>query len=307
MYFANPHLLETRTPNIFVAALTVALLGAWLTRLSGSAWYAVLVAAVYATCPEVFVRSSYAGYFAIGTLFMLHMLMAATSRDRGVGFAGGALAAVSDHKTLLVPAAIAAWELARTRLAWGFERAWYAVTNPVVLGFAAGTAVFWIYGLMVSPHDFWMDHVRHHLADRVLNYNARNMDLSRYPAVVPLWLELFRHTGYVLVPLGGVMLATLCAQRENGDNRVAGWRGQAGLWTMTALVMGIAFSVVDWRQTKHLAPLLLIVALAIGAGGRRPSWRAGLAVVTAGVLAWNAWMLVRLANDFSALPATPEW
>jgi hypothetical protein len=236
------------------------------------------------------------------------MLMAAAARDRGNGMVAGALAAVSDHKTMVVPIAVAAWEVVRAPVAWGLGRIGYALKSPVILGFAAGTVMFWAYGMFVSPYDFWMDHVRHHLVDRALNYNARGLDLTRYPALGPLWLELLRHTGYLFVPLGAATLVMLCARPgPEAEKPSAGGRGQAGLWAMTALVIGMTFSVIDWRQTKHLAPIMLVGALAIGAAGRHRYLRPVLGVLLAGVLAWNAWMLVRLANDFFVLPATPEW
>ena len=60
-YQERPHLVEARTPNLFFAAATVALLGVWVGRISRRWWMGLLVAAAYASSPEVFVRSSYGG------------------------------------------------------------------------------------------------------------------------------------------------------------------------------------------------------------------------------------------------------
>ena len=76
-YRERPHVIETRTPNLFLASATVALLGLWAGRISRRWWMGLLAAAAYATNPEVFVRSSYGGYFAIDGLAALLMLLAA--------------------------------------------------------------------------------------------------------------------------------------------------------------------------------------------------------------------------------------
>ena len=55
-YASNPYRLTTRSPNVFMAALTVALLGVWIHRIAPG-WFAILLGLSYATSPEVFVRS----------------------------------------------------------------------------------------------------------------------------------------------------------------------------------------------------------------------------------------------------------
>ena len=87
-----------------------------------------------------------------------------------------------------------------------------------------------------------------------------------------------------------------------------GWRGAPGLWTVWTLLTIVAFSLIDWRQTKHLMPLMLPLHLAparYAASGRVALALVG--ILLAGILLWNLDMLRTLAADFSAFPLTPAW
>jgi hypothetical protein len=268
------------------------------------------------------VRSSYGGYFSIGQFALLGMLVAIEARssrnDRAATMAclvASAFAALADHKLILLPVAVVVWEWLRLGKSWTVPRAVRASLHPVVVGFAGGTAMFWAYGLLVSPSAFWMDHVRHHLVDRALNINARAMNLSRYPDVWTLWVEFWEHTGYLLLPLGTTALTLLCYGRfasparpdHTGD--AEGWRSTAGLWAIFAVVIVGAFSVVDWRQTKHLMPLILVLFLAlarVAGAGRIPLII--VAVVMAALFAWNVQTLYSISdNPFVLMRKVPEW
>lgn len=317
-YVQAPHLLETRTPNIFLGALTVALLGDWMIAMTGAAWFGGLIALAYITSPDVFVRSAYGGYFTISTFFLLQMLMAAEDwltapgrRERKDGLLAGGLAAIADHKAMVLPGAVLAWTFARNLKA-RWSQGWIGtMSHPVVFGFGIGTALFWSYGLAISPHDFWMDHVRHHLVDRVLNNNARGLDMTKYPGVPALWLEFWRHTNFLLLPAGVVALAWLCGtSRPAGlgeEESEPGWRGTSGLWAIWAVMIAIAFSIIDWRQTKHLAPLTLPLTLAIARLGERGTMRLAVSLLLVVLVALNARTLALLAADFTSLPTVPEW
>ena len=70
----------------------------------------------------------------------------------------------------------------------------------------------------------------------------------------------------------------------------------------------VAFSAVDWRQTKHLMPLMLPLCLAPAhwaATGRVA--RLVVAVALAALLLWNLCALGGLAADFAVFRVTPAW
>lgn len=320
-YHHDPRPLETRTPNIFLAALTVALLGCWVLRWTGRWWFGLLVPLAYATSPEVFVRSSYGGYFAISAFALVLMLMAVEqwisdrSRAAWTGcLLAGTFAAVANNKLVLLPMALVVWQFFRLDQAGVARRAARAIGHPVVVGFLLGTVAFWVYGLAISPEAFWTDYVRVCLVDRIMHHDPYNG--ARYPTLPGLWREFWQHTGYVLLPLGIFFLGVLCwtgnaDETGPGTGRVArGWRGMPGLWAAWALLTAVAFSLIDWRQTKHLMPLMLPLHLA-------PARWAGSARIAlilasflfAGLLAWNLQVLLTLADGFDAFPIrpAPDW
>ena len=318
-YRQHPYVLETRTPNVFLAALTVVLLGWWVTRMTGRRWFGALVASAYATTPEVFVRSVYGGYFTIGNFALVQILLAveAWMSDHGrftrmTCVLAGIFAALADHKMMLLPVSVVIWEALGSWRKMRFRAAAKALMHPVAIGFAVGTLMFWAYGLAISPKDFWMDHIRHHLVDRVLNYNARGLDMSHYPSVPALWLEFWRDMGYLLLPLGIVSLGFLCfakASTINAENAnsEAGWRGMPGLWAIWASLISFAFSIIDWRQTKHLAPLSLALFLAPACMATRRVPRIIIGGLLVALLIWNIGVLSVVAGNFDFLKKVPEW
>jgi len=318
-YEENPRRLPARAANIFLAALTVALMCFWIGRMGGGWTLAVLAPLAYATSPEIFVRSNYGGHFASSNFAVLLLLMAIECRPDGRRrtwwltclLAGGFLALVN-HKLVLLPAAVVIFELIRSRRDSGRCRLVPALLHPVAVGFAAGTALFVIWGLSIDPAEFWQDHLRTHFFDRIVHYNP--LGYGGYPSPAGLWIELARHTGYVLLPMGvGAMLLSL---RSGGGPFLSPRSNQPGtssdatraLWLLWFLLTAIVFSVVDWRQTKHLMPLMLPLSLApvrwAGAGRVR---RIVVGLVFAALLAWNLWTIRALATDFDAFRISPIW
>ena len=335
-YQRDPQRLAARTPNVFLAALTVALLGAWIGRMSGRSWLALLVPLVYATSPEVFVRSGYGGHFATTNFAVLMVLMAMEARIASSRFAAtcllaGMVAAWTNHKLILLAAAVVLWELVRSqckKTGTGSEptcenpgpsaardasvanvsvpgcsvsgrcRIVAAALDPVVLGFAAGTALFWLWGLSIDPAEFWRDHVQNHFVDRVFHHGYAYQD-GRYPSVAGLWIEFWQHTGYVLLPLGIVALVAQGVRHA---------RQSPGLWLLWTLLAATALSLVDWRQTKHLMPLLVPLSLALACWAPPAGIRRKLLIaVLAGLAAWNVSAIYGLAGHFDAFRVTPGW
>jgi hypothetical protein len=330
-YRHHPWRLATRTPSVFLSALAVGLLACWIGRMTGRSWLGLLTATTLVTGPEMFVRGVYAGQAAINTFLLVQILWlveherpgglpsegheTCSSEWAGAGATGllaGVLAGLANQKLMLMPAALVAWELLRLAPIWKVRETVRAVLHPVALGFAAGTMLFWAWGLAISPATFWLEQIRYHLIDRLVHENP--LGYANYPSVAGLWLEFWEHTGYVLLPLGIVALGVLCLRKEppgegdKADRATAGWRHTPGLWTLWALLTAVVFSLIDWRQTKHLLPLLLPLHLAPArwtAMSRGILW--GVAVLFAGLLVWNLGMLRLLATDFQAFPITPAW
>ncbi len=318
-YREYPRRLATRTPNLFLSALAMGIMVWWIGRMTGRGWLALLAVAVFATSPEMFVRSVYGGYTAINNFLMLEILLLAevwaTGRERSARIdclLVGILAGLANQKLVPIAAAVVVWELVRMAPRWRGRDVVRALLHPVAVGFVAGTLLFWIYGFVVSPKMFWLEHVRHHLVDRVTHDNP--LGYGNYPTIFELWEELWYHTGFVLLPLGLVALIVLCWKRDQaaepdaGGKQPRGWREMPGLWALWTLLTGVAFSLIDWRQTKHLMPILLPMHLAPARWAATS--RIVLVVVTVllvGLLLWNFNMLGLLASDFEAFKMAPAW
>jgi hypothetical protein len=378
-YHHDPQRLAARTANIFLAALTVALLGSWIARRTGSSAMAILAALVYATSPEIFVRSSYGGHFATTNFAVLMVLMALdvflSLRERPVFLSlrerlvflslrerldrplsptatvdtsrsevnttdtsrsevntmersevntcisqgemrtgaamcllAGSFAAVTNHKLIPLFAAIAVWAFffffrqrntkpASSAVGYRLPAACYAAACCLA-GFAAGTLAFWLWGLGIAPAEFWRDHVLTHFVDRLLHHaNAYAGD--EYPSIAGLWGELWQHTGYLLLPLAGVAI---------GVEGVRQRRQSPGLWLVWTLLAAMAFSLVDWRQTKHLMPLMIPICMAPACWALRGKVQRNLVtIVFAGLVAWNVWTICGLAVNFASMATTPGW
>ena len=117
---ANPVLVPTRTPNIFLAAVTLPILGLLVIRRTGSLLAAAGTSLLYMTLPEIYVRSAYGGYLAITNFLLVVMAyqyleaIGALTHGRAVddgprrwSFAASFLAMWSYQKAILLPLAAA--------------------------------------------------------------------------------------------------------------------------------------------------------------------------------------------------------
>ncbi|HSF14309.1 MAG TPA: PA14 domain-containing protein [Vicinamibacteria bacterium] len=306
-YADAPHTLATRTPSVFLAAVTVSLLVLWIGRIAPT-WLALLGGMAYATSPEVTVRSSYGGYFAISnfllllTLLTLERFMRRPERySYATCFLTAGLAALANHKLILLPVAVGLWQVVRTPKLWR-SNVLRAALNPVVLGFGFGTAVYWAYGMAIDFDAFWLEHVRTHLMDRLVHHNP--LGYTGYLGPGALWIELWEHTAYLLLPMGilALVLGTWDAiERGETDSFT-------GLFLCWTLITAAVFTSVDWRMTKHLMPLMLPLHLApiLWAGGRIGRLRL-VGLLFSVIAVWNWTTIHGLIVDFHAFRVTPEW
>jgi hypothetical protein len=296
-FLARPALAGTRAPSAFFAGLLLALLADVLLRVTGSAFAASAGALLYATVPETVVRSAYAGYFS-ETVFAMLVATILLTEDESPGAASwvaaaGAFMALLDHKTVVLALAVSAWAggTALLRRERPDRRA-----VALVAGFGAGTLAWWAYGFWVSPRVFIDDHLRKHLVHRFLLNDVRFAadHVNRYaPSIPELWREFASHTGWLLVPVAAA--GAVAALRRRADPALT----VLALWCVAGAV---AFSLTDWRQTKHLMNgLAPMVILAVAWGWPPRGWRRyvlGLLLVAAIV---DLGADVRLLRDFRSL------
>ena len=80
-----------------------------------------------------------------------------------------------------------------------------------------------------------------------------------------------------------------------------------GLWAIWAVLIAVAFSIIDWRQTKHIAQLSLPLFLAPAGMAASRTPRLVISVLLIALLIWNINILCVLAVNFDALRKVPEW
>jgi hypothetical protein len=79
-------------------------------------------------------------------------------------------------------------------------------------------------------------------------------------------------------------------------------------WTVWVAVTSLVYSLVDWRMTKHLAPLFVPLFLIPAAwSARGPVARILVIVTFCGLFFWNVNALRLVMEDFQVLTITPAW
>lgn len=306
-FFADPQLLETRMPNLFFSVVTGAVLFFILLYLTGSQLLSLFGVILYFSFPEIFVRSCYGGYmpitnFSLAVMFCLYLVY---SQGRGEQtdvnvalFLTGIFAALSNHKAVILPLAIGA------AILFGHDtvkrRLRYCLTNRAVVGFAAGTALFWIYGLAINARAFITDHLGTHILHRLLHYNV--FGYTGYPSAGGLWREFNHSLGipFLIMAVAIIACSLKYLRREEKGSSV---------WTFWFLIGAVLFSVVDWRQTKHLMLIVLplVIAMITFISKQNRIARSGLVIVLVYVVLRNLHMILRLANDFSVIEPSAGW
>lgn len=293
-FVERPALVGTRACGALFSAMVLALLADLVASLTRRRWAGVAAAAFYGTFPETIVRSAYAGYFSVTVFAMLVAAMFFDREDRrntlGWIVAAGVFAALVDHKTVVLVLGAAGLAAARRTL----DRRVIALG----LGFAAGTFAWWGYGLAVNARVFVDDHIRMHIAHRMMLDNVtlfHNPD--RYqPSILELWGEYAAHTGYLFLPVAFVAVVVWLFTRGDDDRRAI-----LAVWCLAGMV---AFTLTDWRQTKHLmnqlAPMVAAAVVFGWTGGKR-WWRPAALLALAAALAFNLLADVHLLDDFASL------
>lgn len=290
-FLAEPQLWPAREVSVLLAAMAAGLL-AWLAAgLASSAAAGIALGAVFVTFPETLVRGAHGAYFAATVLLSL-VLLDALEEDRAPAspMLPSALAFLVDQKGLLVPAA---WALAapggsgRRRLL------------PLA-GALLGAAVFLSYGLVVDAPTFLFDFVSEHVVRRLSGSDIRfAADAARfYPSIPQLWAEYVGRHGFEFVAWACVAVAFSLRRARNPARAAAG----------AVLLGAIVFSVIDWRQTRHLALITCPAVVAIaGAWPRSVAWRRAALVAAVALVVRNLWAAWPLLSSFESLRPRAGW
>jgi hypothetical protein len=323
-FTADPVLLPSRTPNIFLGVFVIFPMAYIVYGLSGSRRAALGACVLYATLPEVYVRSAYGGYMAlanfltlsgayfylqdIGQLPALDGSPASGRRPRWLAAVSAFLGGWTDQKTLLLPAGAGLHALGLLLLPGAgarpvpTRRQVTAAAATVLGAFLLGWATFIVYGLLTARGPFLADHLKEHVVDRLTMRTVHVTTLwhgAKYPSILGLWEQFSQHAGWIIAAAMFWALAWAAPRIRRAE----------GVFFWWVLVGGIGFSLVDWRITKHLAQLLpaMVVLTGVWWASREGRTRAITGALLVLAIAWNIWRVAQLMNDFSYLAPTPLW
>jgi len=290
-FLAEPQLWPAREVSVLLAAVAAGVLAMLAGSLTASTAAGVALAALFVTFPETLVRGAHGAYFAATVLLSLVILDGLEDeRPSGTPLLGAALAFLVDQKGLLVPAA------------WAVAAPWNAGWKrllPLAAGLA-GAAAFLAYGLVVDAPVFLFDFVSEHVTRRLSGSDIRfAADAARfYPSIPELWAEYVGRYGLAFVAWAAAAVG-VALRRPRPSARAA---------AVAVLLGALVFSLVDWRQTRHLALVTAPAVIAIaGSWPRTPGWRRAALIAAAALVARNLWAAWPLLSSFEALRPRAGW
>jgi hypothetical protein len=293
--------------------------------MSRSKLAAIGAGVLYATFPEIYVRSAYGGYMAITNFIMLsgayyYLIASGLLREPGDPDPGPAkrrsmattfLGAWTNQKAILIPAAAGLHASLMLLLDGGFSRLvararkdpLFTTAVLATIGFVLGWITYALYGISVAPKDFIADHIRDHIYKRLKMSDVNLQDVQKgawvYPSILALWLQFAKHYGWLF--FGSAIVAAIATIKRirRADGVILFWLAFGAL----------GFSLVDWRQTKHLSkivpPMVILTALFWASLDGRA--KRALSVVLAGAVVWNVWSVAQTMRDFTYIQPLPIW
>ena len=297
-FFDDPRPFPARASNIFASLFVLCVLFQWITKLTNSRLLGIVAGFVYVFSPGIFIRSCFSEHVAFtnALLVVLAYQFCFPEEFRGKGRWGGLLAYVPgliagliNQKIVIMVAPVLVMEVVtclrqRGAGSWAVR---LVKAAPIPAGFAAGTVLFWIYGLAIDPAAFFISHLRTHFFDRLLHLNT--MFGGDYPGAGLLWYQ-FNHEFPPFLLSVFAVLYSLKSQRNRTVVFLTAW----------AVFGGVLFSVVDWKQTNHLTqltiPLLAVLMMYIE---QQPlAYKRVLKVLVGLCLLYGFWFDMQLLADF---------
>jgi len=246
--------LNVRIGTMFIAVLLFLSTLEMILKYTHREWLGVLGGALLVFAPGVYARAITVNHEVIALYAGLVLVYSFLLQDRWdrsnlprmlLWMLPGVFAAFANQKIVLVLGAIWIYQVIRwlqkdqSRLIDGLRMLFF----PGAIGFVLGELLFIGYGFFIERTTFVRYYLLGHFVDRVLHLRTI---YSGYPNMVRLWFETgIEAPVIVIAALGGALL-------------LRKWI-QDGLYLLVALwglVGAIAFSLVDWRMSKHMMQLV---------------------------------------------------
>jgi hypothetical protein len=262
-FFKSPNLVATRSPQFLFTALTGLVLALFLFKITSSLSLSLLGSIFYLAIPEIFIGQSSTNYMALTnfTLMMAAYLYYVYICDNDEKekmklplFLSGFLCAIANQKTLILFLAILMKDIISGIKGKEKDRTFRIIYKDYsLMGFTFGIASYWFYGTAIHPHCFFMDHLRHHLFDRIFHINP--LGYPGFFSVNELWVAYSGNLGrpfFWLALFAVVYYLKYVFTKEKNEAMLSLW-----------FIFGaVAFTLIDFRQTLHLIyvtiPLIIL-------------------------------------------------
>lgn len=294
-----------RMANIFISLLVFWAVFKLTLYLTGSQAGGLCAGLLYVSFPGIFVRSSTAYYLPLtnyGFLILAHQYIAfgndrmSSMRKNMLMFLPGIFAGLVNQKILVLIIAIALLNIIRIFYYKRKGHLWLSsILDVPIIGYMLGMAVYWIYGFIIDKHSFILCHIQMHFLDRI--FHLRQI-YSAYPSIWKLWREF-----QIEFPL---FILTFPALTFLWKKYIQRKEGVLILWF---LVGALSFSIVDWKQTRHLmnlVPALVILFMVFVV--QQEKWRKGVWIfILMCALVYSLWFDMKVLHNFTFYRPTPDW
>ncbi|HAH19319.1 MAG: hypothetical protein A2Y00_07125 [Omnitrophica WOR_2 bacterium GWF2_43_52] len=240
LFYNTPYLYPSRLPNIVFTLMSLLSLYYLLSFISQSRILAGLGVVAFGTIPELLIRSLGGSTTSISIFAMLLIMYFYSIHEQKALFAAAFFAGLVEHKIIVILISLCIFEFIVNKRRLGN----YRLSLSAVAGFIGGIGVYWMYGLFTNSHVFLQDHFRYHFINRI--FHVADLGYTGYPGIGMLWVMFIKQAGLLLVfPAFFAMFSLFKV-----ENQVF-----CKLYPLCFACGAIAFSVVDWRSTKHLVLL----------------------------------------------------
>jgi hypothetical protein len=264
---------------------------------------------LYFTFPEIIVRSSSGGYMAIENFLVLVIIYFYYFNDsiridgvyrNALFFTSGIIGGFASQKIAIVVIAMTISDIIRHDGGfWAKIRA--PLNNRIIQGAILGTILFSVYGFLVDSTVFIDDFLKMHMIDRFRLNDVRftYSDGIYYPSILDLWKEFSQHLGFpflfVAVPLSVYTLFHI--------------KNRESIFGLLFLVGAVAFSITDWRQTKHLMLIVIpmIISVVFFVCKSKPVVKYVFFTMLIFLFYNNVKVVISISRNFWAISPSPGW
>lgn len=244
-FMKNSLIFETRLIHFYLTALSFAIFFLIVKQISNSYRYSILGTMAYLSLPEMIVLLSYDLYASITNLLLTitaYLIVKYNYSENKIYalalYAAGFLLGISNHKAVII--ALAAIFI---YIFCGKPEIKY-LSKSLFFGFLSGTGLFWLYGFSIDKNQFLSDHVFYHIINRALHINQ--LGYGGYPSLLLLWNQFVNTYGVYICIISLISLLLVILRKVKSAN-------DASLMFIAWIICGIiVFSIVDWRQVRHL-------------------------------------------------------